>query len=148
MSASRSHSHNPFPAMKTNLRPHSPAFTLLEMSIVLMVLLAMISMGVFTFRKYDEWKLGRAASEDLRNVYSAQRMYLADNPTKDPTTLVDADLIPYLPNRAAAIPTVRSLAGAQLAIFVNQSPPRINAGNGTVYDPSGSNIDSLWDVGE
>lgn len=148
MSVSRSTTNIPFPAMKTNLRPRPPAFTLLEMSIVLMVLLAMISMGVFTFRKYDEWKLARAASEDLRNVYSAQRMYLADNPTTAVADLNAEKLIPYLPNRGTSIPTVKSLTGVQLAIFVNQCPPRINAGNGTIYDPSGSNNDTLWDVGE
>ncbi len=124
------------------------AFTLLEMSMVILVLLSLISVGLFTFRKYDEWKLGRAASEDLRNVYSAQRMYLADNPTAPVANLVAADLVPYLPNGATAIPTVKPLSGPALTILVNQSPPVINAGSGTRYDPSGSNTDSLWDVGE
>ena len=50
------------------------------MTIVIMVLIALISTGMFVTRKMDEWKLGRDASETLRQVYSAQRMFLADNP--------------------------------------------------------------------
>ena len=51
--------------------------TLLEMTIVIMVLLALIGTGLFSYRKMDEWKLGRSASETLRQVYTAQRMFLA-----------------------------------------------------------------------
>jgi type II secretory pathway pseudopilin PulG len=134
--------------MKTTFRHAPPAFTLLEMSIVIMVLLALIGTGLFTFRKYDEWKLGRAAGVELRNVYSAQRMYLADNPTAAVAGFTAEMLIPYLPNGAGSIPTVKSITGANLAIVVNQCPPVINAGTGAVYDPSGSNKDSLWDAGE
>lgn len=124
------------------------AFTLLEMSIVLMVLLALMSISMFGSRKLDEWKLGRKASEDLRSVYSAQRMYLADNPTASVASLTATQLIPYLPNQATAMPTVKSLSGATLPIIVTVSPPVINAGSGVTYDPSGCNNDSLWDVGE
>lgn len=124
------------------------AFTLLEMTIVIMVLLALLQIGLFTSSKLDQWKLGRAASESLRSVYSAQRMYLADNPTVSVSSLTAALLIPYLPNGATAMPTVTSLTGTTLGVIVNVSPPVINAGSGVVYDPSGSNKDSLWDVGE
>lgn len=124
------------------------AFTLLEMTIVIMVLMALMSTGLFMSRKMDEWKLGRQASESLRSVYSAQRMYLADNPTASVSTLTATLLIPYLPNQATALPTVKSLTGANLPILVNVSPPVINAGSGVSYDPSGCSSDSLWDVGE
>ncbi|MES2922279.1 MAG: type II secretion system protein [Verrucomicrobiota bacterium] len=139
------------------ITPRSPrrsqrAFTLLEMTIVIMVLLALMKIGLFTSSKMDEWKLGRTASETLRGVYSAQRMYLADNPTTAPTALTDALLLPYMANNAAGpltvMPKVKSLTGASLGILVNVTPPVINAGSGTAYDPSGSNNDSLWDVGE
>ena len=96
----------------------------------------------------NEWKLGREAGETLRTVYSAQRMFLADNPTKLVGDITAANLIPYLPNNATAMPTVKSLTGASLSIMVNVSPPVINAGSGVVYDPSGSSTDSLWDVGK
>lgn len=124
------------------------AFTLLEMTIVIMVLLALIKIGLSVSTKMDEWKLGREASESLRTVYSAQRMYLADNPTKLVSTIVAANIIPYMPNNATALPTVKSLTGSQLGIIVNQTPPVINAGSGLAYDPSGNSKDLLWDVGQ
>lgn len=136
--------------MKTSRRSAFPpkGFTLLEMTIVILVMLALMGTGLFTYRKMDEWKLGRAASESLRSVYTAQRMFLADNPTFPLNSLTPALLIPYLPNNAPALPTVSSLTGTTLGITVTASPPVIDAGGGTVYDPSGSNTDSLWDVGE
>lgn len=124
------------------------AFTLLEMTIVILVLLTLVSVGVFSSRGIDEWKLGREAGETLRTVHSAQRMFLADNPTTLVANITSANIIPYLPNNAATMPTVKSLTGTNLTIIVSQSPPAINAGGGVVYDPSGSNTDSLWDVGE
>ncbi len=126
----------------------SRAFTLLEMTIVIMVLIALMGLGLFTSRKMDEWKLGRQASETLRQVYSAQRMYLADNPTVAVANLTNTLLLPYMPGTPATMPTVKSMTGANLSLIVNQSPPVINAGSNVVYDPSGSNRDSLWDVGE
>lgn len=124
------------------------AFTLLEMTIVILVLLLLVKVGLSSSNKLDQWKLGRAASETLRTVYSAQRMYLADNPTANVTSLTSALILPYLPNNAATMPTVKSLTGTTLSILVNVSPPFINAGSGVRYDPSGSFTDSLWDVGE
>lgn len=136
--------------MKAQKFPYKfrPAFTLLEMSVVILVLLALIKVGLFSSAKLDEWKLGRTASETLRAVYSAQRMYLADNPTADVTALTSALILPYIPNNVTTMPTVKSLTGATLSILVNVSPPVVNAGSGTTYDPSGSTKDSLWDVGE
>ncbi len=124
------------------------AFTLLEMTIVIMVLLALVKIGLFSSAKMDEWRLGRAASESLRSVYSAQRMYLADNPTVAVSSVTTTLLLPYLPNNQTVMPTVKSLTGTSLAIIVNVSPPIINNGSGVAYDPSGSTKDSLWDVGE
>ena len=136
--------------MKTSHRHHSTkrAVTLLEMTIVIMVLIALIGSGLFVSRKMDDWKLGRTASETLREVYSAQRMYLSDFPTADVSAISTANIIPYLRTGATSLPTVKSLTGTELSIIVNQSPPVINAGSGVVYDPSGNNRDSLWDVGE
>lgn len=124
------------------------AFTLLEMTVVIMVLIALISTGIFVNRKMDDWRLGREAAETLRTVYSAQRMYLADNPTVSVINITSANVIPYLPNSATVMPTVKSLTGSNLTILVNVSPPVINAGAGVTYDPSGNSKDSLWDVGE
>lgn len=136
--------------MKTpnQTQPPKRAFTLLEMTIVIMVMIAMISTGLFVSKKMDEWKVGREAAETLRSVYSAQRLFLADNPTRLVSSIVAADLVPYLQNGATSLPTVKSLTGTNLSIIVNVSPPVINAGSGVIYDPSGSNKDSIWDVGE
>ncbi len=133
------------------IRGHSifkKAFTLTEMTIVIVVLLVLMRSGFFVYSKMNDWKLGRDAAESLRTVYTAQRLYLADNPTALVSSLTPALLIPYMPNDAVAIPTVKSLTGATLSIIVNVYPPVINAGTGSTYDPSGSNVDSLWDVGE
>lgn len=124
------------------------AFTLTEMTIVIVVLLVLMRSGFFVYSKMNEWKLGRDAAESLRTVYTAQRLYLADNPTALVSSLTPALLIPYMPNDAVAIPTVKSLTGSNLSMIVNVYPPVINAGTGSTYDPSGSNVDSLWDVGE
>ncbi len=134
------------------MRPHYTSihrqrgFTLLEMSIVIMVLLALISMGLYSSRKTDEWKRARAASEELRSVYSAQRMYFADHPTALKKDLTPELLLPYMPNNAA-MPTVKSLTGTALTINIKQFPPYFEQG-GARYDPSGNNDDSLWDAGK
>jgi hypothetical protein len=118
------------------------------MTIVILVLLALTRIGFVSSKKMSDWKAGRAASETLRSVYTAQRLFLADNPTTAVTAITSGQIAPYMPNNAGAVPTVKSLSGTNLSIIVNQSPPIINAGSGTRYDPSGSFTDSLWDVGE
>jgi type II secretory pathway pseudopilin PulG len=123
-------------------------FTLVEMTVVILVLMTLIGTGLFVSRQYGNWQKGRAASEHLRSVYAAQRLFLADNPTTVVDDITAENLIPYLSNRAAAIPTVESLTGTTLTIKVNVNPPVIDDGSGGIYDPSGSSQDSLWDVGK
>jgi len=124
------------------------AFTLIEMTIVMMVLLALIGIGMYSTNAIKAWQLGRQASETLRSVYTAQKLYLSDNPTVAVTSLTPALLIPYLPNKATTMPTVTSLTGATLNVKVTVFPPVVDNGSGVAYDPSGSTKDSLWDVGE
>lgn len=123
-------------------------FTLVEMTVVIMVMMTLLGTGLYVSRQYSDWQLARTASENLRTVYAAQRMYLADNPTVVVANITTAQVLPYLPNRATTMPTVKSLAGATLAIRVNATPPNINDGSGGIYDPSGKPNDSLWDVGQ
>lgn len=131
-----------------NSTKHKPGFTLLEMTVVIGVMLTLIGIGLGASRQYSDWQLGRAASEDLRSVYAAQRLYLSDNPTALVSSLTDAKLIPYLASRATTIPTVEGLDGVVRNIRVDVSPPVISDGGTSTYDPSGSTSDSLWDVGE
>lgn len=128
--------------------PVRSGFTLVEMTVVIMVLLTLLGTGLYVSQQYGNWQLGRAAGESLRTVYAAQRMYLADNPTAVVANITSAQVIPYLPSRATTLPTVKSLKGATLTIRVNVSPPNINNGSGGIYDPSGSPTDSQWDVGQ
>ena len=130
------------------VRSHLPGVTLIEMSLVMFLLVALMSTGLFFNTKIGEWRAGREAAETLRGVYAAQRLYLSDNPTAPVSGLTNAVLIPYLPNQLTTMPTVTSLANATLTIKVTVSPPTINDGSGGNYDPSGNPKDSLWDVGE
>ena len=122
--------------------------TLIEMSLVMFLLIALMSTGLFFNTKVAEWRAGREAAETLRSVYAAQRLYLSDNPMTPVTSLTSAMLIPYLPNQATSIPTITSLTNTTLTIKFTVSPPTINNGSGGNYDPSGNTKDSLWDVGE
>jgi len=136
--------------MKLSTRPQfhiHQGVTLLEMTIVIMMMLTLIGIGSYSAGKISEWKLGREAGETLRSVHAAQRMFLADRPTTLVQNITAADLIPYMKN-TSTMPTVESLEGTQLGIIVNRNPPVIDAGGGSVYDPSGKPNDSLWDIGQ
>ncbi len=130
-------------------------FTLLELSMVILVLMTLMSVGFYATNAFSSWKLARNASETLRTVYVAQRTFLADNPTTPVTSLTQALLKPYLPNNPTIFPSGKSTTGSTLTIFVSVSPPYMTASgtsSGTLpptrYDPSASTKDSLWDVGE
>lgn len=137
----------------------SQGFTLLEMTVVMLVMLTLVSIGVLGSRKMDEWKAGRAGSESLRAVYSAQRMYLADNPTTPVANLTEALLIPYLPNvttptpatLVAALGTTLSFGSTPAALSFRFTDANVTPHftlSGVRYDPSGSFTDLLWDVGQ
>ena len=125
-------------------------FTLLEMTLVIGIMLALIGIGFIGTNKVTEWRRGREACEALRTVWSAQRQYLSDNPTVVPANIAAPQLYPYLPTKnAVALPTITSLTGSALVINVNVYPPTVSAtAGGAVYDPSKNSTDGLWDVGE
>lgn len=129
-------------------------FTLLELTMVISVLLLLITVGLKATNVFKNWRLAREASDTLRTVYVAQRTYLADNPTTTVTNLTHALLLPYIQNSPATFPTAKSITGGTLNVYVGQSPPFLTTTATTTgapptrYDPSGSNTDSLWDVGE
>jgi prepilin-type N-terminal cleavage/methylation domain-containing protein len=125
------------------------AFTLLEMTVVIMIMLALLSTGMFVNKKMDEWKIGRQAAETLNSVYSAQRMFIADNPTRLVSSITAAEIIPYLQNGATSLPTAKSMEGAPLTIkFTDPLAIYFVDSGGIRYDPSGSYEDLIWDVGK
>ncbi len=121
--------------------------TLIEITVVIVVLMTLIGASMYVAGGYKEWKLGSEASLKLRKVYNAQRTYLAEHPTESPGSLTAAKVIPYLSDNASSLPTVESLDGDQLNIKVSVSPPVIVGSDGSAYDPSGDSDDGIWDVG-
>lgn len=121
--------------------------TLIEMTVVIVVLMTLVGMSMVAISGYKDWQLASEASQKLRMVYNAQRTYLAENPTKAVSSITAADIIPYLSDNAAALPTVESEDGDDFDIKVSVSPPVIIDGTGANYDPSGDDDDGLWDVG-
>jgi type II secretory pathway pseudopilin PulG len=122
-------------------------FTIIELTVVILVLLALAGMSMYYGTGLNDWKKAKDASEKLRSVYSAQKGYLADNPTTAVSTLTPAMVLPYMPNRETALPTATALDGSALTIKVDVSPPVVVNGSGATYDPSGSSNDGQWDVG-
>jgi len=108
------------------------------------VILTLLAIGIYVYSGYDRWKLGAEAGTKLRQVHTAQKTYLAEHPTKEPSDLEPDDVIPYLSNGATALPTVEDLNGNQLDIKVDEAPPYIDGH----YDPSGKSDDGQWDVGQ
>lgn len=128
--------------------PNVCGFTLIEMTVVIAVLIAMMAGGMMYSSAIGEWKSGKVASETLRSVYVAQRTYLADHPTTSVSALTHNKIMPYLTNRPATFPTVVGLDSVDRAIKVTVAPPVVVNESGDVYDPSDKLNDSLWDVGE
>jgi type II secretory pathway pseudopilin PulG len=122
--------------------------TLIELTVVIFVILSIMSATMYFAGNIGEWNKGKRASTALREVYAAQRSYLADNPRKAVSSITSKDLIAYLPSGGTALPAVEDLNGNVLAYDVTISPPVLSEAGGGVYDPSGTTKDSLWDVGE
>ena len=125
-----------------------PGVTLIELTVVIFVVLSLMGTTMYFAGNLGEWRKGKEAAAVLREVYSAQRLYLSDHPREAVASLVASDLVPYLPSGVSSIPSVEDLDGNTLTVNVAVSPPVLESGGGDVYDPSGSSDDSLWDVGE
>lgn len=123
--------------------------TLVELSVVMSVLIILVSATTFSISAYKNWQSGLEAGEQLKAIYQAQKLYLADNPTAGPSSISNdaagAVLIsPYLPtnaNNAGTLPTVLDADGNTMTVNIGNVPP-------TVTDPSNSTSDGLWDVNE
>lgn len=117
--------------------------TIIEMSVALALLIGLAGVTAFSFGGYRDWKLGKEASATLQVVYIAQKSLLADRPTLTLAELSESDLLPYIPGRPPALPTIESLDGTQLTVDFRVLPPVV-AGQ---YDPSCHANDGIWDVG-
>ena len=122
--------------------------TLVELTVVIFVILSIMGATMYFAGNIGEWNKGKKASSALREVFVAQRSYLADNPRQEVTLISGRDLIQYLPSGGSVLPGVEDLNGNTLSFDVTKSPPVLTESSGLVYDPSGSSTDSLWDVGE
>jgi hypothetical protein len=101
----------------------------------------------FGYSSVSEWKKGKEAALSLQAVYSAQRAYMADNPTADISVITSAQLTAYLPQGWSALPTFTGLQAEALTLNFTTMPPSLLSGS-TPYDPSPRTNDGLWDVGE
>ena len=122
--------------------------TLVELTVVIFVILSIMGATMYFAGNIGEWSKGKKAAAALREVFVAQRSYLADNPRQQVASITRNDLIQYLPSGGSLLPRVEDLNGNSLSYDVTKSPPVLTELSGVVYDPSGSPTDSLWDVGE
>ncbi len=139
-------SHPMLAQIPTSRRFHH-GMSLVEITLVILLLMTLAGGSLYFGRQIGDWRLGRDAAETLRTVHAAQRMFLSDNPTVQVSTITVEQLLPYLPQGMAAMPTVTSLDDEELEINIGVSPPVVDAGDGVAYDPSGSPNDGLWDIG-
>ena len=127
--------------------------TLIEMTVVILVLLLLIGASITSISGYNQFRDGTAAAQVLRNVYNAQRTFLSENPTVPVDTLTPANILPYLSETAddgsgnIVFPTVTE-DGITYTPDVSVTPPVYLDPDGDVFDPSPSTSDGLWDVGE
>lgn len=122
--------------------------TLIEMTVVILVLLSLTGAFFATSGSIGDWQKAKDASSILREVDVAQREFLANNPQRAVNSLTAAEVANYLPGSPAALPTAVDLDGNILTIDPTQAPPVLRSSGGSIYDPSGSANDALWDVGK
>jgi prepilin-type N-terminal cleavage/methylation domain-containing protein len=120
-------------------------FTLVEMSITIAIILVLVGGASLGIQPYFAYRDGRTAGEMLSAVKAAQLMYLSDFPATPVTSLTPALILPYIPH--GTWPTLPLVNGVAPTINCAVFPPEVRLG-GTIYDPSGSATDGLWDAGQ
>lgn len=139
------HQVTPLTFGTTSIR-NQRAFSLIEITLVIGIMLSIASIITYSVGTLNEWKVGRLASEDLKAVYVAQKGYLADHPTSLASDFTESKLIKYLPGTFTAMPTANSLEDEELSLAYKVLPPVFKLGS-SPYDPSDSTNDGLWDIG-
>lgn len=122
-------------------------FTLIEVSLVIGLLLALATFAGMNFYAVRSWQQGKDAAVSLQAVFAAQRAYLSDHPTADIAGVPVEQLQLYLPQGWTTMPAVVSLDDEPLAVDHTVMPPVLMLG-ASVYDPSSNGTDGLWDVGQ
>jgi prepilin-type N-terminal cleavage/methylation domain-containing protein len=125
-------------------RPKS-GFTLVEMTVAIAVILVLAGVASLGVKPYYAYRDGRTAGEILRAVKAAQLMYLSDNPSFLVANLTPTLLTPYMPN--GTWPPLPIVGSVYPTINCTVFPP-VALLNGATYDPSATNSDGLWDVGQ
>lgn len=129
------------------LRRRPGGFTLLEVSMVIALILGLSMVAGFSINAVQDWNKAKGATVSLQAVYAAQRSYLADHPTTDIKNVPSSELLPYLPEGWSTMPTATGLSGEPLTANHTVMPPYFMAGTNR-YDPSTTQTDGLWDVGQ
>jgi prepilin-type N-terminal cleavage/methylation domain-containing protein len=148
---------DPFRSGPSTEKSHQPAglqdlwakrlkagFTLVEMSITIAIILVLVGGASLGIQPYIAYRDGRTAGEMLTAVKAAQLMYLSDFPATPVTSITPALILPYMPH--GTWPTLPLVGGVAPTINCAVFPPVALLG-ATIYDPSGSATDSLWDAG-
>lgn len=122
-------------------------FSLVEISLVIALLLALSTFAGLTVTSVRNWQRGKDAALSLQAVFAAQRAYLADHPTANIALVSSTQLQAYMPEGWSNLPSFTGLADEAITLDHTAMPPRLYA-NGAVYDPSGKPDDGLWDTGK
>ena len=130
----------PYKTNSSRLFENKSGLTLIELTVVIVILLALVGASMYALGGYKEYKLRMKAETALRAVYTAQRSYLADHPNADPSTISDADVKKYMSDGFNDFPVVKDADGNILTYDLTQSPPVF------ANDPSGDDKDGKWDL--
>ena len=96
--------------MTINQAGNPRGVTLIELTVVIFVILSIMGATMYFAGNIGEWNKGKKASAALREVYTAQRAFLADHPRRAVSSLGESELVPYLPSGAASFPAPCSRA--------------------------------------
>ena len=80
-----------------NKSPHPKAYTLLEVSMVLGLAVALTTITIFGIGQSSAIARAARAEAAMRMIESARLSYLSDNPTRVVGTVLPTDLDPYIP---------------------------------------------------
>ena len=122
-------------------------FTLIEISLVIGLLLALATFAGMNVYAVRNWQRGKDAAVSLQGVFASQRAYLSDHPTADISQVSEDQLRLYLPQGWLTMPEIVSLDEEILTVDHTIMPPVLMLG-ASIYDPSASRTDGLWDVGQ